>query len=799
MQQKSSKEMTGTVRDQQGRQRFHGAFTGGFSAGYFNTVGSAEGFQPVQFVSSRSNRAAPLQRTAKDFMDEEDGLLGGSLLTKQELDSFKDDGAVKGVKLDALSAADRVIMDHFILQPSNTIGKKLLTLLGWKPGIAIGPRKKKTVDLGYNLPSMAMDEGFVTFAPRIEYQSSSSIRQLPRSKADTKGLGYEESVGDVGFLRRDNVKSQDANRYHMKNLFQQKQPSSSNIKSTTAYLDEDDDIAFDDSVHDISQYNAVEIDEQTENNTTNTQLSTTKSIPTSYERCPSDNRLPLTGFHVASRGAKVVIGIAYPPPTVPKDFSAYHTFTTLSQTISIKTGQQSVNNRKSRFAAMDVLAQRQEGLSDEKKDNSSSSVFGLLKSEDRLRIQALAASMNPNLAAQSTPVNVSPPTQTAAVKERPLLVSSTLLQSKFAALSQSFKSRFTSASSSSSAAAGLDNDSQGGITSAESLKEMINNKAAAAAALASFENGGKEALPKKSVVRRTTVVWSPSSLLCKRCNVKAPDHASVYRPPGSAQAVAPANNKDGGDDLMQQMFQAPPQSSSSTATVTASVAASTAVSAELQRQFEAQDVYQAAAQPPPIDVFKSIFADSDSDDEEDEGDAEAVDDTDSQPTAIAAPAATKGPMLPPPPRHPSTANFKPPLNINVAPKKEEAIAVAEPNPSNLPTFIPKSKRSTTTSTSSLLKPTNSSHKPGVIAAAILTAEDDEEDLPDPSPTIEVKGQQQVKQNKRLITTTNDDDKDDDEEEEERQRSLKRKKMSGRKETGSKKVKLSFGGDDENNE
>ena len=29
-----------TATDDQGRKRFHGAFTGGFSAGYFNTVGS---------------------------------------------------------------------------------------------------------------------------------------------------------------------------------------------------------------------------------------------------------------------------------------------------------------------------------------------------------------------------------------------------------------------------------------------------------------------------------------------------------------------------------------------------------------------------------------------------------------------------------------------------------------------------------------------------------------------------------------------------------------------------------------
>jgi G patch domain-containing protein 1 len=44
------------VTDAQGRRRFHGAFTGGFSAGYYNTVGSLEGWAPQQFVSSRSHR-----------------------------------------------------------------------------------------------------------------------------------------------------------------------------------------------------------------------------------------------------------------------------------------------------------------------------------------------------------------------------------------------------------------------------------------------------------------------------------------------------------------------------------------------------------------------------------------------------------------------------------------------------------------------------------------------------------------------------------------------------------------------
>jgi len=44
------------VRDERGLKRLHGAFTGGFSAGYYNTVGSKEGWTPSTFVSSRSNR-----------------------------------------------------------------------------------------------------------------------------------------------------------------------------------------------------------------------------------------------------------------------------------------------------------------------------------------------------------------------------------------------------------------------------------------------------------------------------------------------------------------------------------------------------------------------------------------------------------------------------------------------------------------------------------------------------------------------------------------------------------------------
>lgn len=61
-----------TVRDERGRRRFHGAFTGGFSAGYWNTAGSEKGFTPKIFSSSRKIKYDHQGAKPEDFMDDED-------------------------------------------------------------------------------------------------------------------------------------------------------------------------------------------------------------------------------------------------------------------------------------------------------------------------------------------------------------------------------------------------------------------------------------------------------------------------------------------------------------------------------------------------------------------------------------------------------------------------------------------------------------------------------------------------------------------------------------------------------
>lgn len=59
------------VKDKHGRRRFHGAFTGGFSAGFYNTVGSLEGWRPTSFKSSRTEKHISAGHRPEDYMDEE--------------------------------------------------------------------------------------------------------------------------------------------------------------------------------------------------------------------------------------------------------------------------------------------------------------------------------------------------------------------------------------------------------------------------------------------------------------------------------------------------------------------------------------------------------------------------------------------------------------------------------------------------------------------------------------------------------------------------------------------------------
>lgn len=167
------------VTDEKGRKRLHGAFTGGFSAGYFNTVGSKEGWTPATFVSSRSNRKkddakAPWQR-AEDFMDDEDLADAADAQKLQLVDGFT---ALGSLGSDSLRQGN--LPDLFKVE-EDTIGVKLLKKMGWREGQGIGPKVRRKA----RLEGSREEEATHLFAPE-DTPTISIIK-----KNDSKGLRFQ--------------------------------------------------------------------------------------------------------------------------------------------------------------------------------------------------------------------------------------------------------------------------------------------------------------------------------------------------------------------------------------------------------------------------------------------------------------------------------------------------------------------------------------------------------------------------------------------------------------------------------
>jgi G patch domain-containing protein 1 len=184
-----------TVTDEQGRRRFHGAFTGGFSAGYFNTVGSKEGWTPASFSSSRDARAAPQQSVA-DFMDEEDLASGG--------------GAAK--KAAAVAAAAPKSVEHAMARmlerapDDKDEGLVLMRKTGWRDGQGVGPLVRPGGGAAAAPATRERSEEPApkrsTFGPALSREEIDEIRNVPvaprdvvvpnfEPKNDTHGLGFD--------------------------------------------------------------------------------------------------------------------------------------------------------------------------------------------------------------------------------------------------------------------------------------------------------------------------------------------------------------------------------------------------------------------------------------------------------------------------------------------------------------------------------------------------------------------------------------------------------------------------------
>ena len=154
-------------------KRFHGAFTGGFTAGYYNTVGSAEGWTPSSFVStrggSRGDAATTHQQRIEELMDAEDraDLLGASLVALPEYErlgdgsvgkpgsvasaSTKSQRGVSGARRPTTTSIGGASVGAVRLAPptqprENLVGRRLLMGMGWRQGDGVGPRARDMDD-----------------------------------------------------------------------------------------------------------------------------------------------------------------------------------------------------------------------------------------------------------------------------------------------------------------------------------------------------------------------------------------------------------------------------------------------------------------------------------------------------------------------------------------------------------------------------------------------------------------------------------------------------------------------------
>ncbi|KAK7031616.1 hypothetical protein R3P38DRAFT_821959 [Favolaschia claudopus] len=193
------------VRDEKGRRRLHGAFTGGFSAGYFNTVGSKEGWTPSTFVSSRSDRAQKKALRPEDFMDEEDlQELKDSrnvVDTTDEMDLAREAAMGHGDDEEQDSVA-RALEASMLPAAKDSAGARILKKMGWRIGQGIGPRvtlrQRKLQDLQASGRRVTEADIIIpddeeatkhTYAPR-----DTPILVVDR-KDNSHGLGYRPGMG----------------------------------------------------------------------------------------------------------------------------------------------------------------------------------------------------------------------------------------------------------------------------------------------------------------------------------------------------------------------------------------------------------------------------------------------------------------------------------------------------------------------------------------------------------------------------------------------------------------------------
>lgn len=412
-----------TVRDEKGRyKRFHGAFSGGFSAGYFNTVGSKEGWTPSTFVSSRQNRADKSVLGPEDFMDEEDlsefGIAPKAIVTTDDFASkTKDRIREKARQLAAATAPipGATLLDDLITPAKLSVGFELLRKMGWKEGQGVGPRVKRRPrrqkpDPGVKIYGCALPPGSsegsegedddylpdnVTFAPKdvtpVDFTPKDNVHGLAYKGLDphqalfgTSGehfnlfSGGSERAGDLGEIGLNKGR---------------KLGISGQAFGVGALEEEDDDIY---ATETLSKYDTVLKDEEPGDGLYGW------TAPRQYKNQKESEKdlryigKILDGFSLASKplSSKKI----YPPPELPRDYRPVHYFRPMVATTSENSHLLQVLSESAGKATPDPGTHSKHQLNASKRaqllgetpiQGSATSVLEFLSQKDKERIKEM--------------------------------------------------------------------------------------------------------------------------------------------------------------------------------------------------------------------------------------------------------------------------------------------------------------------------------------------------------------------------------------------------------------------------
>ncbi|KAJ3187072.1 hypothetical protein HDU85_007110 [Gaertneriomyces sp. JEL0708] len=657
-------------RDEQGRKRFHGAFTGGFSAGYFNTVGSKEGWTPSNFVSSRSSRSTYRAARPEDFMDEDDlGDVNNSVRPTEEFDILggterelaRKQVAAKAISEDtaAIGGLQGKLVEDLIGPARDSVGIKLLRQMGWREGHGVGPRAKR---------KRKHDDDYDIHAEQYTFAPKDTVATVLKPKTNTYGLGYDPFRNAHEFAAAKGSGSASSTSTPGKpkggigvGVFEDEDEDLDVYASTTSKYDT---IIHDDEEDFSTRFKKLRRSEQ--------QLEhLSRSSQDVLHNLCNDGRPPLPGFVLAKVGLPETKFYTCPP--VPADFVPEHHFDRPVPTALATLG---AGGRQVHLTA----DQRRDILEEEALKAPARSIFSYLslKEQDRLHDFVQRANKSKKVPDEPKPSPEAPPvdvdTALAALKGFMPFGNEPAKQRRYQA--------FLEAKAGLGAAPAFPK----GLSTQEAAHELLEfSKAAqifkplstmmASRFTSASQQPHEEKLEKQEAkvavdaaqlnmygrLTRSRVEWRPDKLLCKRFNLADPYESKKKRkgdadeeerfqakprPQDERRKEKEVLNQRTMDELMFERDRLVAQRTDknhapneATPPILDGSDPVGAAGGSLPSESAGADPVVEKYERPPMDIFKAIFADSDdeSSDSEREEDATPVPPAATQ---ISAPTST---------------------------------------------------------------------------------------------------------------------------------------------------------------